>query len=193
MWLLGGYGLEEDLAAINDVRHRTTVLSWIKDNLATALPSTPNLWIGANAHDPAFLQTGDVVWWRKATKTLHEAIAASIGPGKAWELIARELFILEAFPYPAKRNPYKRLPTHDYTAYLLDEWIQSGRPIIIGRAERFWRQLSPPLSKAVDSGQALRVRNVQRASISATNLENGRSDFDRVCQSLLGAGTGGRP
>lgn len=184
MWLLGGFGTGTDMA-IEHEAHRGTVLSWAQRNLGCESPSVPNLWIDAEGNDPTFKATRDVRWWRKATGALFGAISPQLGESEAWLSLSMRLFVLEAFPYPAKTRPNCLLPSHAYTAHLLSSWIESGRPIVVGRAERFWCELVPSLRKALDVNQAIRVRNVQAASISVGNLAAGSDDFSRVVKALL--------
>src|SRR4051794_30059276 len=72
----------------------------------------------------------------RATKQLRAALGADDEAGR--ELLASRLFALEGYPYPKRTNPRRRLPTHEYTAYLLDAWVDSGRLVIIARGERGW-------------------------------------------------------
>ena len=185
MWLLGGFGTGTDMA-IDHVAHRATVLNWAQRNLGCESPSIPNLWIDAEGDDPSFKATRDVRWWRKATGALYTAMSPHLGESRAWSALSVRLFVLEAFPYPARTRPNYRLPSHAYTAQLLAKWIESGRPIVVGRAERFWCELVPGLRKALDANQAVRVRNVQSATISVGNLFGGADDFSRVVKALLG-------
>jgi hypothetical protein len=112
MWLLGGFGTGPNMAMDYPVL-RPKVLAWVKQNLAGDLPDTPNLWLGAGENDPIFLQTRDVCWWRKATSFLFKAMAPIVGEGESRVVIAEGLFVLEAFPYPAKVRPNLKLPTHE--------------------------------------------------------------------------------
>jgi len=184
MWLLGGFGTGDNMAIDHHI-YRERVLAWAKENLAGDLPNTPSLWLGTRECNPGFLQTRDVRWWRGATNALFQAMMPSVGENKARIIVAERLFVLEAFPYPARDRPNRQLPTHKYSAYLLQEWLRSGRPVVVGRAKRFWCELVPQLADALGSGQAVLTRNVQKASISPGNLQGGLLAFQRIVSSLL--------
>lgn len=184
MWLLGGFGTGTDMA-IEHPAHRSAVLDWTKRNLGCGSPSVPNLWIGAERSDQTFLETRDVRWWRRATSAPFSALSIRVGVAEAWKILSIRLFVLEAFPYPAKNRPKQMLPTHAYTAHLLTSWLASGRPVVVGRAENFWSDLAPTLNGAIVSGQAVRVRNVQAASISPGNLQGGNEVFSALIEALI--------
>jgi hypothetical protein len=184
MWLLGGFGIGHNMAVDDPVLKRK-VLEWAKQNLAGHLPNTPNLWLGAGENDPRFLQTRDVIWWRKATRFLLNAMSPSVGETEARTVIAERLFVLEAFPYPAPVRPNRKLPTHEYTAHLLQEWMLLGRPVVVGRAKGFWLELVPELHDALASGLAVCSKNVQAASISPGNLQHGEPEFQSIVKSLV--------
>ncbi|MEN9538051.1 MAG: hypothetical protein RLZZ126_286 [Pseudomonadota bacterium] len=184
MWLLGGFGTGVEMA-IEHATHRHTVIAWTQKNLGCDLPSVPNLWLAADTNDEALNMTRDVRWWRKATTALHAEMARHVGTPLAQKMLSTRLFVLEAFPYPAKSRPNRLLPTHAYTRHLLASWVESERPIVVGRAEKFWCQLEPRLHRALASGIAVRVKNVRAATISAGNLVGGRDDFSRLVAALL--------
>lgn len=184
MWLLGGFGTAEGMA-VEHPAHRHTVLDWTRRNLASDLPDTANLWLDPDAGDESFRATRDVQWWRRSTRALSAALTTEIGADAAQRCLAERLFVLEAFPYPAQHRPTRvQLATANYTRYLLRRWRESGRLIVIGRAEALWRQLDPGIDDALAQAQALRVRNVQSATISPTNLISGADGFARIVTAL---------
>lgn len=184
MWLLGGFGTGDGMA-VDNPEHRRTVMEWSRENLSGPLPCTPNLWIGATCSDPGFAATRDVQWWRRATGALFRGMAPALGEVAAWQTLATNLFILEAFPYPAKTRPNQLLPTHAFTAHLLKSWLATGRNVVLGRGEKFWSELVPDFVEALKSNQAIRVKNVQAATISEGNLARGESDFEIVVDALI--------
>lgn len=185
MWLLGGFGTGDEMAADHPV-YRRTVFKWARENLATQLPSTPNLWIGADCSDHGFLKTRDVRWWRRATGPLFKVMSPIVRERPAWQILSTNLFVLEGFPYPAKTRPNKLLSTHAFTAHLLKSWLATSRPIVLGRGEKFWSMLVPDIVGALRSNQVIRVKNVQAAIISPGNLVGGDSDFQIIVKALLG-------
>jgi hypothetical protein len=184
LWLLGGFGTG-DRMAVTDENCSSDVLDWVKRNLSQELPSEPNLWLIPREKSHPLEKTRDVKWWRKAVRPVHEALSQALEEKIAWERLASHLFILEAFPYPAKTRPNKILPSHAHSIYLLNLWIDSGRPILLGRAEKFWRDLTPKLSAALFSKQCIRAKNFQTASISPKNLCGGNKDFSLILNALL--------
>ena len=184
LWLLGGFGTGERMA-ITDEDCSSDVLDWVKRNLSQELPSEPNLWLTPRDSSHPLEKTRDVKWWRKAVRPVHEALSQALDEKIAWERLASHLFVLEAFPYPAKTRPNKILPSHAHSIYLINLWIDSGRPILLGRAEKFWCDLAPKLINALASKQCLRAKNFQSASISPNNLVDGEKDFALILNALL--------
>jgi hypothetical protein len=68
----------------------------------------------------------------------------------------------------------------------LEEWLRSGRPVVVGRAVKYWEALAPRLGPATRVGQAIPVRNVQAATIGPGNLTD-PSDFDRLVAAIASA------
>jgi hypothetical protein len=168
--------------AFDDPECRPIVVDWAYRNLGGIPPSEPNLWLDPAPEFAPLLATRDVEWWLRATRALRLAVDASDAVSRT--LLARRLFVLEAYPYPMRTNPGRRLPTHDYTAHLLNAWLESGRPVVVGRGVRAWCELVPPLATALRSGQAQQVRNVQAATISPGNLPEGESGFRSLVRLL---------
>ncbi|MGH9271751.1 MAG: hypothetical protein ACRDZ2_10810, partial [Ilumatobacteraceae bacterium] len=179
-WLLGGFGTGENMA-YTDPRLRPLIDEWARRNLAG---DEPNVWIDPSPTFAALGATRDVRWWLHATKALRGALDGSDTTART--VLADRLFVLEAYPYPRPTNPRRLLPTHRYTAHLLQEWITSDRPIVIGRARRDWTKLVPELRTASFDGQAMDVRNVQAASISPGNLVGGESAFATLARAISG-------
>jgi hypothetical protein len=182
-WLLGGFAPQVGPAS------GSAVLARIAANLEAETPNQPNHWVHPNLAllDPVVSQSGDVAWWSRATKPLREALRGRGPTGHvvAREMVACRLFVLEAYPYAALRNPGTVLPTHRYTAYLLREWLRSGRLVVLGRGTQ-WLKLVPEIAAAADDGQVIVVKNRQTSSLGAGNLPHGGADFDRIVQAMRG-------
>jgi hypothetical protein len=181
LWLLGGFGTGEDMA-IDRPDCRAAVLDWVARNLAGDPPAMPNAWLDPFPKMPAFAGSRDTGWWARATRSLAEALRAE-GIVDVNRVLSDRLFVLEAHPYPATTNPGVRLPTARYSGWLLEEWLRSGRPVVVGRAVKYWAALAPRLGPATRAGQAMLARNVQAATISPGNLTD-PSDFDRLVAAI---------
>jgi hypothetical protein len=181
LWLLGGFGTGDDMA-IDRPDCRPAVLEWVRHNLGGETPDAPNAWLDPFPTLAPFAGSRDTAWWARATRSLADALRADdivdVNP-----LLSERLFVLEAHPYPATTNPGVRLPTARYSGWLLDEWLRSGRPVVIGRAQKHWEALAPRLGPAIRAGQAIPVRNVQAATISPGNLPQ-QSDFDLLVAAI---------
>lgn len=181
LWLLGGFGMGDDMA-IDRLDCRAAVLDWVTRNLAGDPPDTPNAWLDPFPKMAAFAGSRDTAWWARATRSLADALGAE-GFVDVNLLLSERLFVLEAHPYPTTTNPGIRLPTARYTGWLLEEWLRSGRPVVVGRAVKYWEALAPRLGSATRTRQAISVRNVQAATISPGNLTD-PSDFDRLVAAI---------
>jgi len=111
LWLLGGFGTGHDMA-IDQPDCRDHVLVWVSRNLRGDRPSTPNAWLHPFPSMDEFADSRDTEWWVTRTRWLQTAI----GGAGALELLAARLFVLEAYPYPARTNPKLDLPSLAYTA-----------------------------------------------------------------------------
>ena len=134
--------------AYDDPTSRPLIDAWARRNLAG---DESNIWLDPDGQYAPLADSRDVAWWLRATKALRGALGAD---DRARALLADRLFVLEAYPYPMRTNPRRRLPTHTYTAELLTAWLASGRLVVIGRGERDWAELVPALPDAISAGQA---------------------------------------
>ena len=164
--------------AYDDPASRPLIDAWARRNLAG---DESNIWLDPGGQDAPLANSRDVAWWLRATKPLRGALGAD---ESARGLLANRLFVVEAYPYPMRTNPRRRLPTHTYPAELLMGWLASGRLVVIERGGRDWAELVPGLHPAISAGQSIRVRNVQSATISADNLANGETGFGAILRSL---------
>jgi hypothetical protein len=176
-WLLGGFGTGDDMA-YDDAANRPILDDWARRNL-TGDP--PNVWLDPDPAYAPIAHSRDVQWWLRATKRLRSALGDD-NAGR--HLLASRLFVLEAYPYPQRTNPRRRLPTHAYTAHLLDTWLASGRPVVVARGERGWTELVPALRVALEDGRAMRARSVQAATITPGNLDAGDRGFQEIVAAL---------
>lgn len=184
-WLLGGFGTGDQMAYMSQ-ECRQTVKSWALKNLHCEEPIEPNLWLVPRDDTDALEHTRDVHWWLAATRKLRDALELSMTADAARETLSRKLFVLESYPYAMSHNPGKLLPTHEYTKHLLQAWIKTGRPVIVGRSRAFWYRLIPELGTRCleGDGQFDVAVNARRASISPNNLLGGEASFRRIVKAL---------
>ena len=182
MWLLGGFGTGEGMAFEN-FQYHDYLLKIISKNLNCKVPDLPNFWLSNDCPNEQFSSTRDVRWWRNVVRMLNESLTSKTNT-MDWVILSERVFILEAYPYPSKTRPSKLLPTHTYTKYLLDSWVDSGKPILMGRAERFWVELSPKFKSILNTPQVIKVKNDQSAYLTPNNLQGGQDAFDSIVDLL---------
>lgn len=182
LWLLGGFGTSSSMAWDMD-GGREIVREWALCNLRTI--SAENLWLRSN-DDPVIGRSSDVDWWSRVTKALRSAYV----PAPEWEnadstarsRLSLHLFVLESYPYPAKYNPKRKLETHKFQADIVRAFLDTDKPIVLQRGEKFWCEICPELTAAIASRRVVKANSVQYAGLTKGNLPPG--EWDRLLYGL---------
>ena len=118
--------------------------------------------------DPRFIDSPGGQWWGRKLRHVTERIGLKSA--------ASTFFNIELFPYhskkfkriPKKLSENQLVPSSEYSAHLVRQFIADEKEIIVFRSKRQWIQLVPELE---NYGNIMVVRNPQNPTVSPGNLD----------------------
>lgn len=143
---VGGYRNIYEKEVCEELKHVNPEFIWLRDE-ETIKDADGNPYLGYK-------------WW----KTLCRKLAEAVG-NVSWSL-----FCIEYFPYHTKHKmafDKIKLPSNDYTDWLIRKAMEDDKIIIVMRSYREWCERIPELA---NYGKLIRLKNCQRVYLTAGNM-----------------------
>ncbi|HIK02810.1 TPA: hypothetical protein H1012_03130 [archaeon] len=135
--------------------------------------------------DPKLAETSGYDYYHKRVfKDLLEICDSKYGKTNGARELSKKICVIEFVPYHSKTKgkEIRDLPSREYNRQLVDDAIERGTLIIIGRHEKEWLEEVKSLGRYKEKGRVFTIKNKRaRPKISKNNLsEEGFAEVEKI-------------